>query len=134
MRLRGGRLIRDENVKTLCRIPRHPRSGEVNLANAVGMVCRASRNYWRQGVSFNDFCAGLQVVVVYPADQFRLRDVQFVVALIDEIPSSKAMSPSRRHRGRATYSAVDKISCHLFENTSFLRELSRCGSGVTKPH
>ena len=37
-----------------------------------------------KGVRFNDLGAGLQVLVMQPADKIRLRNVEFVIAAVDE--------------------------------------------------
>ena len=64
---------------------RHASPGQIDIADAIGQaVPRQTEAVCAEGVGFDDLSAGLQIVVVDGADELRLRQVQLVVAAVDE--------------------------------------------------
>src|ERR1035438_322032 len=62
-----------------------PHSRKVDFTNFVGQtVSTQAERVSTKCIGFNDFCAGLKVVMVNPANQVGLGKVQFVVRSVDE--------------------------------------------------
>ena len=75
----------DQGVKALGRLPGQTRSLAVDLHQFIQTsVLGQAKRIGAEGVCFNNLGAGLQVFLMNAADQIGRRQVQFVVATIDE--------------------------------------------------
>ena len=71
--------------EALGRLARQAGSGHINVADMAGQaVARQAKAVGAEGVSFNDLGARLQIVVMHGANEFRLGNVQLVIAPVDE--------------------------------------------------
>src|SRR5437879_1107561 len=79
-----------------------------------------------KGVGFNDLRAGLQVFMVNATYKVWLRDVQFVIAAIDENTLGvKPCAHSSVAKNGGRLQAGDQISGHDIENTGGTSDLHR---------
>ena len=78
---------RNPPVETFRRLMRQTRAGKVNVVNLIGKgMASQAEAVCAKRVGFNDFSSSLKVFVMDVADQIGLREVQFVIAPIDEYP------------------------------------------------
>ena len=77
-------------------------------------------------VGFDHLCARLQIFVVNGANQFRLRQVQFVITTVDKDPFrvQQGAHCAVTQDGRLLQSG-QKITRHISENTGAKRDLHR---------
>ena len=75
----------DQGVETLGRLPRQARAQAIDIGQLVhtSMLGQAKR-IGAKGVCFNDVGPGLEVFLMDPANQVGLREVELVVAAVDE--------------------------------------------------
>src|ERR1041385_5962005 len=71
-----------------------------------------------KSIGFNNLSASVEVVVVKLPDQFRLRQVQLVIATVDKNP----FGVEQRARGAVAqngclFQLLQEVSGHLYENT-----------------
>src|ERR1700687_1520052 len=92
---------------------------QIDFAPAIRQtVPRQAKAVPTESVGFNNLGASLQIVVVDTADQLRLRQVQLVIAAVDEDTlgiEKRAHGSIAEHRGMLQ--TFNKVLWHLFENT-----------------
>ena len=114
------------DIETLGCIVRPLGARQVDVAHTVGQAVSAQAKGVRaEGVGLNDLGASLQILAVDAADQFRLREVQLVIASIDE----HALGIEQRAHGAIAQhgrllQALDQIPSHRFENTAQLHPIA----------
>jgi hypothetical protein len=122
----------DPNVETLGCFASHVSAGQIDVAHAIGQaVPRQAKAVRAESIGFDNLGAGLQVIVVHGADQLRLRQVQLVIAAVDE----NALGIEKRPHGSVTehgrlLQTFNKVLWHLLENTrssGIIESLSDCG-------
>ena len=81
----GSNRAGDQGVKTLCRLPGQPGAVAIDVSQLVQTsVLRQTKRIRAKGVGFNNVRPGMQVFLMDATDQVGLRDVEFVVAAVDE--------------------------------------------------
>ncbi len=75
----------NQGVETLCRLPGQTYALAIHVDQLIHTsMFRQAKRIRAKGVCFNDVCPGMQVFLMYAADEVGLRDVQFVIAAVDE--------------------------------------------------
>ena len=111
---------RDPHIEAFGGLTREARAGPIDVAYFVRQTvsCQAKR-VAAESIGFNNFGSGLQVVVVNPADQVRLGEIQFIVGAVDEDAFGIEQRPHgavAQHRG--LLDPGKKVSRHIVsENT-----------------
>ncbi len=112
-------------------LPRQPNAGEVELPDSSFKAVPLQPDGVRaERIRLDDCRAGLQILRVHRAHQLRLRDVQLVVAAVDEDAAAVqhgAHRPIAKHR-----SATKQLRCGVF--CKLLRRLHRCSPLVDFAH
>ena len=110
---------RNPGIETLGRLPSQANARHIDVAHAVHQaVPRQAKAVRAESVGFDDLGARLQIIVVDVADQLRLRQVQLVIAAVDE----DALGIEQRPHGsiaehRRLLQTFQKILRHLLEDT-----------------
>src|ERR1700682_2481460 len=92
---------------------------QIDFAHAIRQaVPRQAKAVPAESIGFDNLGAGLQIIVVDAADQLRLRQVQLVIAAVDEDPLGieKRSHSSIAEHGRKLQT-FNEVLGHLLENT-----------------
>ena len=122
---------RDPDIEAFRSLASHARARQVDLAHAIrDAVAPQAKAVSTERVGLDDLRARLEVIVVNPANHVRLRDVQLVVAPIDENSLGVQQRPHRSvaQHGDALQSFL-KILRHRYQNTGMRRNLALAGLG-----
>ena len=109
----------DPGIETLRRIVGNARSLQVDFVHMVSQaVPRQPKGISAKCVGLNDLSAGLEIFVVNSANQVRLRQIQLVIATVDEDPFAIEKRPhgAITEQGRLLQTGKEVVS-HSFENT-----------------
>ncbi len=107
-------------IEALSSLPRQPCSGQIDVTHFVRKaVSSQAEGIGPEGVGFNNFSSGLQVIVMDGTNEIRLGEVQLIVRTVDEDALGVEQSP---HRAVAQYwgllDSSKKVSRHIhFEDT-----------------
>ena len=120
---------RDPDIEALRRFASHARPRQVDLAHAIGhAVAPQAKAVAAECIGLDDLGASLEIFVMNPANHVRLRDIQLVIAPIDENSLGVQQRPHRsvaQHGG--ALQSFFKILRHRYQNTGMRRNLAFAG-------